>query len=113
MVIESEIYGAETGALHVWWHAKGAAVGPFVRPGFGPCPACLASAERRHPERGTLPHITAWAAAWTALQATAIVEHGATELMGSSWTWHTDNPGLSLLTWPWRATCRAGGCHLS
>lgn len=110
-VLESEIYGAETGALHVWWHAKGAAVGPFVRPGFGPCPACLTSAGRRTCERGSAKHLTAWASAWTALQAIAVVEHGSTDLMGSTWTWHTDDPGLSLITWPWRADCPTRGCQ--
>ncbi|MDO5677513.1 MAG: hypothetical protein Q4G35_08420 [Propionibacteriaceae bacterium] len=111
-VVESEIYGAETGALHVWWHAKGAAIGPYVRPGFGPCPACLTSVPRSLTERGTSRHVTAWAAAWVALQAMAVVEHGSTDLMGTSWTWHTDNPGLSLMSWPWRTACRTRGCHL-
>lgn len=110
-IIESEIYGAETGALHVWWHARGAAVGPYVQPGFGPCPACLTSAQRQLTERGTTMHVTAWASAWTALQAAALVQHGTTDLMGSSWTWNTDNPGLSLLTWPWRTNCPTRGCH--
>ncbi len=110
-VLESEIYGGETGALHVWWHAKGAAVGPYVRPGFGPCPACLSSAQWRTSERGAAKHLTAWASAWTALQAMAVVEYGTTDLMGSSWTWNLDDPGLSLITWPWRVDCPTRGCH--
>lgn len=110
-VLESEIYGAETGALHVWWHARGAAVGPYVAPGFGPCPACLSSAERTPSERGGLTELTAWASAWTALQALALLRHGTTDLMGSTWMWNIDEPGLSLFTWPWRADCRTRGCH--
>ena len=110
-ILESEIYGAETGALHVWWHSKGASVGPFVSPGFGPCPGCLASADRRPPHRGGALHLTAWAASWAALQALAVVQQGTTDLMGSSWTWHVDDPGLSLLTWPWRSGCRTRGCR--
>lgn len=110
-VLESEIYGFHTGAMHVWWHGRGASVGPFVRPGFGPCPACLASAGRSPSTRGTSSHFVAWAAAWVALQASAVVEHGSTDLMGTSWTWHADDPGLSLLRWPWRTSCSTRGCH--
>lgn len=110
-VLESEIYGAQTGALHVWWHARGAAVGPYVAPGFGPCPACLASAGRAPNERGASMHLGAWASFWAALQAMAVVQHGTTDLMGCTWTWHVDEPGLSLVTWPWRDQCRTRGCR--
>lgn len=110
-VIESEIYGSATGALHVWWHARGAAVGPYVVPGFGPCPACLASSPKPQQERGEQTQLTSWAASWAALQTLAVIEHGTTELMGSTWTWNVDNPGLSLLTWPWRTNCATRGCY--
>ncbi|GAA4888715.1 hypothetical protein GCM10025789_01260 [Tessaracoccus lubricantis] len=110
-VLESEIYGEEIGALHVWWDAKGAAVGPYVAPGFGPCPACLASRENQPAERGTGRHLTAWAASWAALQAMAVLQHGTTDLMGSTWTWNVEQPGLSLITWPWRTGCPTRGCQ--
>lgn len=106
--LEAEVYTDGTGALHVAWDANTAEVGPFVTPGFGPCPACLA--RDTAPGPGEHRALVAWASSWAALQALAIVD-GSTDLIGASWTWRLGAPGLGLVTWQRRPRCPARQCR--
>lgn len=106
--LEAEAYAAGTGALHVAWDAAAAAVGPFVSPGLGPCPACLA--HRSGPQApGAHRALVSWASSWAALQAHAIVR-GSTDLVALSWAWQLGRPGLSLVGWQRLPDCRVAGC---
>lgn len=109
-MLETELYEAGQGALHVAWDTRAAQVGPFVAPGHGPCPACLGHdhAPQLH-TGGAHRALVGWAGSLAALQAHAIVR-GSTDLVGVSWTWRLSAPGLGVVGWRKRAGCRAAGC---
>lgn len=106
--LEAEAYVESVGALHVSWGATVAEVGPFVAPGYGPCPRCLSEAR----EPGTTFHqaLAAWASSWATLQAEAILQ-GATDLVGASWTWRLGSPGVEIVSWQRRPGCVREGCR--
>ncbi|AQX14792.1 hypothetical protein BCR15_02280 [Tessaracoccus lapidicaptus] len=105
--LEAECYAHATGALHVTWDDESALVGPFVAPGYGPCPSCLA--QPAHPRGPGHDALAAWASAWTALHALAVVE-GSSDVVGASWAWQLGEPGLALKTWRRRRGCPVAGC---
>ncbi|MHA6524816.1 hypothetical protein [Tessaracoccus sp. G1721] len=108
--LESEIYEAGQGVLHVAWDSESAQVGPFVAPGHGPCPACLGHGHLPGPQtRGAHRALVGWAGSLAALQAHAIVR-GSTDLVAVGWTWRLSAPGLGVVGWGKRAACRAPGC---
>lgn len=106
--LETECYVSGTGALHVSWDTRAAAVGPYVAPGYGPCPACLGTAPT--PLHGAHPALTAWATSWAALHALAALE-GTSDVVGASWLWRLGEPGLGLKTWHRRSACLVSGCR--
>lgn len=106
--LEAEAYVESIGAVHVSWDDSAAEVGPFVAPGAGPCPRCLASSRRQGP--GTDPGLEAWATSWAALQAAAILG-GCTDLVGASWAWRLASPGLGLVAWRARPECTVASCR--
>jgi len=109
-MLETELYEAGQGALHVAWDTRAAQVGPFVAPGHGPCPACLGHDHAPQPQTGGAHRaLVGWAGSLAALQAHAIVR-GSTDLVGVSWTWRLSAPGLGVVGWRKRAGCRAAGC---
>lgn len=107
--LEAEAYAAGVGVLHVWWDAMQAEVGPFTSQGLGPCPTCLAgSAPQAAP--GCAAPLGTWACALATLECAALFLAGQTELLGASWRWRLDQPGLSLALWPGREACPTSGC---
>lgn len=106
--LEAEVYAAESGAFHVTWDAGSALVGPFVAPGHGPCPSCLAHASSPA-GGGTHRALVSWASSLAALQVRDVLR-GGTDLVGVSWVWRLAHPGLSLTAWTKRACCRTTGC---
>ena len=106
--LEAEVYAAKQGALHVAWDASAALVGPFVAPGHGPCPSCLAPASSR-PGGGTHRALVSWASSLAALQVRDVLR-GSTDLVGVSWVWRLEHPGLSLTAWTRKEGCRTAGC---
>ncbi|HSO70783.1 MAG TPA: hypothetical protein VLQ67_14250 [Arachnia sp.] len=106
--LEAEVYAAKVGALHVAWDASAALVGPFVAPGHGPCPSCLAQASSPA-GGGTHRALVSWASALAALQVRDVLR-GSTDLVGVGWAWRLEHPGLSLTSWTKQAGCRTAGC---
>lgn len=109
-MLEAEAHAAAVGVLHVWWDGGQAEVGPFTRHGFGPCPACLAGSTTPAGSGGSAG-LAAWACALTALEAAAFLRLGTTELIGASWRWRLQAPGLALALWPTRRNCPTPGCR--
>lgn len=108
-MLEAEAYAAAAAMLHVWWDAGQAEVGPFTRQGLGPCPACLAGSATQT-GAGCCAALAAWACSLAALESSALLRSGRSELVGASWRWSTRAPGLSLAVWPARPHCPTPGC---
>lgn len=106
--LEAEVYTAGHGALHVFWDGTAAQVGPYVAPRHGPCPRCLAHASTTVAP-GSHRALVSWASSLAALQAHAIVR-GSTDLVGVSWVWRLDRPGLGITAWTPVPGCAAAGC---
>lgn len=107
--LEASAYAADIPALHAWWTADRAEVGPLVVRGLGPCPVCLAG---RAPEPSASPAgaLADWVIASAALELQAALLNGVTDLAGASLTWLKERPGLSVTSWQRRYTCTAAEC---
>lgn len=106
---EAEGYASGAVGLYCHWGSNAAVVGPVVAKGAGPCPRCLRSPDTDSTV-GDNPLLGAWAVAMAALQCEALLRVGSSELVGASWSWRLDAPGLTLLARRRRVGCLVRGC---
>ena len=107
--IENELFTQATGALHASWDTLSAEVGPFVAPGLGPCPGCLAVSSPS-PGEGCSAALGAWVATTITLHALGILDERRSDLVGASWLWRRTEPGLQLIERRSRPGCPVPGC---
>lgn len=108
--LETQAFLAAGGCLYASWGHTVADVGPHAARLLGPCPRCLARGGTP-PPAGSSAALGAWACAWTALQSVSILDHGISELVGTSWRWSLDEPGLTATHWTRAEQCRTPGCR--
>ncbi len=108
--LETQGYASGTCAVYAHWSGTVAEVGPVLVRGSGPCVACLFASAASN-GRGGHPALRSWVAAWAALQCEALLRTGSSELIGASWRWRLNRPGLDLVRWRALPGCGARDCQ--
>jgi len=108
---EEALFSAGVPALHAWWDARRAAVGPFIARGASCCPRCHRAPVLTPSPSGEDPALASWALGWACLEALTYLRHGTSELIGASWCWDLADPGLISTSWAWTPGCRTPCCR--
>lgn len=107
--LEAEAFAGGICGLYAHAGADRAELGPITSAGSGPCPRCL-DGSVAEVDAGADRALTAWLAAWVALECDAIMRAGSSELLGASWRWSRSEPGLTLVRWARNSQCPTAGC---